>query len=135
MSGRKVFVSASIATDSRLCQLAQSNRAMDALLWPHFLPHFDDWGRIEICPDSLKWQVFPAYGLVTADLISEAFEAYADVGLVEIYECDGRSYAAIPPERWFRWQTMIRATKRTDDTGSRLPAPPSWVPSPNGRKE
>src|SRR5690606_836593 len=43
----------------------------------------------------------------------------------ELYEVDGKPYIAIDSEKWFRYQTYIPKAKRADDSGSRIPAPPS----------
>ena len=120
---RKVFVSSDMAHDERLIEVAETLPEA-ALLWPWFVTYFDDWGRAEAHPKRIKAQLFPMNSLVTPELIEKTLRAYADVGLVILYEIDGKAYMAVPPEKWWKYQTHIHKSKRENDQ-SRYPAPPS----------
>ncbi len=120
--GRKVFITSDMSTDERLIDVAAVDPTA-ALLWPWLLTAFDDWGRAEASPKRLKASVFPMIDSVSADTIGSALDLYTQAGLIIRYEVDGKSYMAIPPEKWFKYQTHIRSEKRTRD-GSRFPPPP-----------
>lgn len=121
MMARKVFVSSDMAHDERLIDVAESSPEA-ALIWPWLVTYFDDWGRAEAQPKRIKAQLFPMNNLVTVDLIAHALRIYHDVGLVRIYEVDGKQYMAIEPEKWWKYQTHIHRSKRDTDN-SRYPAP------------
>lgn len=121
--GRKVFVTSDMSIDERIIGVAEKN-PQAALLWPWILTAFDDWGRANADPKRLKASVFPAIETVTPDLIASALELYAEAGIVILYEQNDKTFMAIPPEKWFKYQTHIRGEKRTKDN-SRFPAPPS----------
>jgi len=124
--GRKVFISSDMSTDERLAELAETRPDL-ALLWPWFLTAFDDWGRAEAQPRRLKLKVFPMVATVTVDTVAEAIDAFAAYGLIMRYTVEQHEYMAIPTEKWFRYQTHIRGSKRSHDQ-SRFPAPPSDAP-------
>ena len=119
---RKIFIADSACTDEALMEVADQN-PLAALLWPWLLLSLDDWGRGSANPRQLRARLFPENPGVTVELIAEALELYAAAGLVSRYEAGGKQLLAVPPEHWFRYQTHIRAEKRTKD-GSRYPAPP-----------
>ena len=119
---RKIFIADSACTDEALMEVADQN-PLAALLWPWLLLSLDDWGRGSANPRQLRARLFPENPGVTVELIAEALELYAAAGLVSLYEVGGKQFLAVPPENWFRYQTHIRAEKRTKD-GSRYPAPP-----------
>jgi hypothetical protein len=118
---RKIFIADSACTDEALMEVADQN-PLAALLWPWLLLSLDDWGRGSANPRQLRARLFPENPGVTVELIAEALELYAAAGLVSLYEAGGKQFLAVPPENWFRYQTHIRAEKRTKD-GSRYPAP------------
>lgn len=122
---RKIYISDAIVMDERLLALSSRPDGRSAcLLWPYFLLTLDDWGRGSANPAILKARGAPAWDCVTREDFAAATEAYADVGLIMLYEVDGSRYAAIPPETWWRYQTHIRAEKREVD-GSKFPSPQS----------
>lgn len=123
--GRKIYITSEMSVDERIIEVAERN-PQAALLWPWILTAFDDWGRANADPKRLKASVFPAIETVTPDLIASALELYAEAGLVVLYEHQGKSFMAIPPEKWFKYQTHIRGEKRAKDN-SKFPAPPSEV--------
>ena len=118
---RKVFVSSDMAHDEKLIEIAEAIPEA-ALLWPWFVTYFDDWGRAEAQPKRIKAQLFPMNNLVTPELIEQSLQLYADYGLIELYEVDGKRYMAVDPDKWFKYQTHIRKEKRENDE-SRFPAP------------
>ena len=119
---RKIFIADSACTDEALMEVADQN-PLAALLWPWLLLSLDDWGRGSANPRQLRARLFPENPGVTVELIAEALELYSAAGLVIRYEAGGKQLVAVPAEQWFRYQTHIRAEKRTKD-GSRYPAPP-----------
>lgn len=119
---RKVFVSSDMSVDERLTEVAEHD-PLAALLWPWMLTAFDDWGRCEVNPRKIKARVFPTNQAVDAAAVEQAFSLYAQTGLLELYEVEGKRYAAIDPDKWFKYQTHIRREKRDRDL-SRHPAPP-----------
>ena len=119
--GRKVFVSSEISIDDRLVDVAEHD-TYAALMWPWFLTALDDWGRAEANPKRLKAAIFPAIS-IDEEVIAAAVRIYQRVGLLQVYESEGKLYMAVPRRRWFKWQTHIRSAKRVSD-GSRIPAPP-----------
>lgn len=119
--GRKVFISSDMSTDPELDAVAETRPDL-ALLWPWFLTAFDDWGRAEANARRLKLKVFPMISTITAETLAEAIAAFADAGLIDWYVVHDHDYMAIPPEKWFRYQTHIHKSKRDKDE-SRIPAP------------
>jgi hypothetical protein len=120
---RKVFLTSDIGFDEKLDQVAQENPTA-ALMWPWLLTYFDDWGRASASPSRIRRQVFSAFAF-SDDAIREALQLYAHVGLILLYPGpDGRDYIAIPRDKWFAYQTHIRAEKRDRDR-SKYPAPSS----------
>jgi len=120
---RKVFISSDISFDENLDRVAQENPTA-ALMWPWLLTYFDDWGRASASPSRIRRQVFSAFAF-SDDEIRAALQLYAQVGLLLLYQGpDGRDYIAIPKDKWFAYQTHIRAEKRDRDR-SKYPAPPT----------
>jgi len=119
----KIFISSDISVDERLVEIAEESPE-SVLLWPWLLTALDDWGRATAHAKRLKYTVFPALTTVTPQIITEAIARFERVGLLELYEVDGKWYMAVPAETWFKYQTHIRVEKRDNDK-SRLPAPPS----------
>lgn len=112
-----------MSSDDQLIDVAGEN-PLAALLWPWLLTALDDWGRAEASAKQIKARVFPMISNVGIAEIEEALQLFAANGLVEMYEVAGKRYIAIPQDKWFSYQTHIRAEKRNDDK-SRYPAPPS----------
>lgn len=121
--GRKVFITSDMSVDEKLVEVAEQ-KPQAALFWPWLLTAFDDWGRAEAAPKRLKAKVFPAITAVTSEDIAEALQLFTNAGLIIMYEVGGKPYMAIPPEKWFKYQTHIRREKRGNDR-SRHPAPPN----------
>ena len=119
--GRKVYISSDMSTDDRLMEAADHS-PMAPILWPWLLTAFDDWGRAEAVPRTIKAKVFPSFDAVTTEHVAGALNALASAGLIMLYEIGHKQYMAIPPEKWFRYQTQIPRDKRKRDS-SRIPAP------------
>ncbi|WP_274363734.1 DnaD domain protein [Paenibacillus thermotolerans] len=120
---RKVFVSSDMSNDERLIELSEQS-PQAALIWPWILTSFDDWGRAVASSKRLKASIFPMIETVTPEIIDESLQLYGNHGLIILYEIDGKKYMAIPPEKWWKYQTHIRGSKREKDE-SKLPAPAS----------
>lgn len=117
---RKIFVSSDMGYDRRLFDVDP----LCSLLWPWLLTSLDDWGRGDADPRVLKTVLFGRNDVVTEDVIAEALEQFAAVGLVQLYEHNGVPLIAVPVDKWFRYQTHIKSEKREKDT-SRYAVPPS----------
>lgn len=131
--GRKVFVSSDMSVDERVQEVAEAS-PLAALAWPWLLTAFDDWGRMEASAARLKLAVFPGIEQVTRTVVEEALTLYDAVGLITLYEVEGKRYACIQPDKWFRYQTHIHASKREADR-SKHPAPPAdALPRGDARK-
>lgn len=120
--GRKVFITSDMSIDERLIEVAEQN-SNAAILWPWFLTAFDDWGRAEASPKRLKAKIFPLFPSVTIELIEESLRLFSEAGIVRVYTVGGKTYMAIDHDKWFKYQTHIRRSKRDNDE-SRIPAPP-----------
>lgn len=130
---RKVYVSSDMAHDERLIEVAAESPEA-ALLWPWILTHFDDWGRAEANTLRMKAKLFPMNPLVTVDLLERTLALFASVGLIVLYEREGKRYMAIPSEKWYKYQTHIRRERRPgkDKLASDFPPPPDDVQEVGG---
>ena len=73
----------------------------------------DDFGRFEGRTAILKGRLFPLKGDVTFGMIEEGLRKLNSVGLVEMYEYDGKPYLYIPT--WENHQTVRAATSKYPD--------------------
>jgi hypothetical protein len=121
---RKVYVSSDMSNDERLIEIAEKDY-IAALIWPWLLTGLDDWGRAEASPRRIKAHLFPMFESITLDIITKALDLLAEYGLIESYGDPKKPYMAVAPEKWFKYQTHVRAEKRTHD-GSKLPPQPGW---------
>jgi DnaD/phage-associated family protein len=119
---RKRFVTSDMSTDRRLASIAEANPTA-ALMWPWFICAFDDSGRMAADPIEVRLTLFPAFGF-TSSQISEAVSLFAEAGLAESYEVDGKPYLAVSPDKWFKYQTYIPPERRVG-LKSKFPEPPS----------
>jgi DnaD/phage-associated family protein len=122
---RKVFVSSAMSADETLSEIAETE-PMAAIMWPWLLTYFDDWGRAKASPREIKNSVFQANPIITIDLIKKALQLYHP-HLIQLYEVEGKWYMCIPSDKWFKFQTHIRSSKRETDA-SKIPAPPDFEP-------
>ena len=120
---RRRYISTDISTDAQLAMLAQHG-PLPLLLYTWAIPHMDDWGRMTGDALQFKLLVCPALN-VTVDEVEQVLEQIASAGLWLRYEVDERYYLAIPPEKWYRYQTYINKAKRSADCGSAFPPPPN----------
>ena len=118
---RKMYISDEMGLDESISIIASKN-VQSALIWPWIIPYFDDWGRAECSPARIKGKLFPLVETVTRDMIQRALTDFVIEGLITIYEEKGSLFMSIDSEKWFRYQSHIHASKRSDDR-SRIPAP------------
>jgi len=78
---------------------------------------------MEAVPVKIKLSIFPAFPYTPKD-IEEAIDLYDKFGIVHKYEVDGKEYIALEPEKYYKYQTYIRGSKREID-GSNCPPPPN----------
>ncbi|AYO30829.1 hypothetical protein D2962_09575 [Biomaibacter acetigenes] len=123
--GRKRYITSDMSIDERIANIASEN-PVAALMWPWFITGFDDWGRMEAVPMKIKLSIFPAFPYTAKD-IEQAIELYAASGLVHKYEVNGKYYLAIDPQKYYKYQTYIRSSKRElDDSNCPPPPNPPW---------
>ena len=82
-------------------------------LFYRLIVNCDDFGRFEGRTAILKGRLFPLKGDVTFGMIEEGLRKLNSVGLVEMYECDGKPYLYIPT--WEKHQTVRAATSKFPD--------------------
>ena len=122
---RKRFITSDMSIDEKIAEIAAEN-PVAALMWPWFITGFDDWGRMEAVPVKIKLSIFPAFPYTPKD-IEEAIDLYDKFGIVHKYEVDGKEYLAIEPEKYYKYQTYIRGSKREIDSSNCPPSPnPPW---------
>jgi len=122
---RKRFITSDMSIDEKIADIAAEN-PVAALMWPWFITGFDDWGRMEAMPKKIKLSIFQAFPYTAKD-IEGAINLYDKYGIVYKYEVDGKSYLAIEPEKFYKYQTYIRGNKREIDSSNCPPPPnPPW---------
>lgn len=119
---RKVYVSSDIGQDEAIIDAWEIDPSA-AVLWPWLLPLLDDWGRGSADPRRIKAAMF-GMAPIAVDQIEQALEVFDRVGLIQLYEVEGRRYLAVDEDTWFKYQTHIHKSKRDDDSGSKFPPPP-----------
>ena len=122
---RKRFITSEMSTDERLAEVA-TEEPIAALIWPWILLELDDWGRAEFKPMKMKLSLFPACQLVSADCLATSVDCLVKYGLLAKYEVDGKTYIAVHPKKWIKFQTYLVGTKRPGHT-SPFPGNPAWV--------
>lgn len=126
---RKMFFTSAAATDPAIIEVTDNIGAL-ALVWPWLLVYLDDWGRGFADPRIIKASALPMFP-ITEEQIAEAIDAFADAGLLTIYQDDrGRDVISVDPEAWWKYQTHVRKTKRNDDSESSFPRPPTVTEPP-----
>lgn len=124
---RKVFISSDTPHDEKVIVAGEIDPVAQLLWWP-LLPVFDDWGRAEANARQLKSKHFGSIPLATIEAIEQALNTFSTVGLIKLYEVDGKRYMAVyDPAAWFKWQTHIHQSKRDSDK-SKFPAPSAASP-------
>lgn len=119
---RKVYITDDMGLDDGLVTVADTDTSI-AMMWPWFIPAFDDWGRAEANARRLKGKIFPIFDHITVDTVETAILQFAKVGLIALYEVNGCRYMAIPPDKWFHFQSHIRSEKREKDESKYPPIP------------
>lgn len=82
--------------------------------WTHLIVICDDFGRFDARPAVLKARLFPLRESLTFKNIADCLAKLASVGLIELYEVDGRPFLHVVT--WERYQ-RVRAKK------SKFPGP------------
>ena len=76
--------------------------------WHRLTVNCDDYGRFDARPAVLKARLFPLLYGKTLKNMSDALNRLASVGLVELYEVDGKPFLHVVT--WDKYQ-RIRATR------------------------
>lgn len=84
--------------------------------WHRLIVNCDDYGRFDARPAILKGRLFPLSDGRTLKDMSNALKKLASVGLVDLYEVDGRPFLCVVT--WEKYQ-RIRAKR------SKFPGPPA----------
>lgn len=100
----------SICTSDTLNELSD----FEERFWHHLIVVCDDYGRFDARPAILKSRLFPLRESLTFKNITDCLARLASVGLIELYQVDGRPFLCVVT--WERYQ-RIRAKK------SKFPAP------------
>lgn len=100
----------SICTSDTLNQLTD----FEERFWHRLIVNCDDYGRFDARPAILKGKLFPLADGKTKKDMSDALNKLASVGLVELYEVDGKPFLHVVT--WSKYQ-------RTRAIKSKYPAP------------
>ena len=100
----------SICTSETLNQLSD----FEERFWNRLIVNCDDYGRFDARPAILKGRLFPLLDGKTNKDMTNALSRLASVGLVELYEVDGKPFLRVVT--WDKYQ-RIRAKR------SKFPAP------------
>ena len=119
--GRKIYFTGDANFNEQLEDLAEIDE-FAAALWPWMLTYMDDWGRGPFNLRRIKEQAFGQFPSVDQERTEEIVRLFDRVGLLSIYEAKGHAYIAIEAGKWFKYQTHIHHSKRTNDKSS-YPAP------------
>lgn len=130
---RKMYVTDDMGEDDALIEMAE-HHLLNAMMWAWIIPFFDDWGRARADAKRIKGKIFPYFDRITYEHVESALIAFADKGLIVLYDVNGTRYMAIEPEKWFTYQTHIHKDKRAND-GSKLPPCPLFCASQNVMSE
>lgn len=101
----------SICTSDTLNQLSD----FEERFWNRLIVNCDDYGRFDARPAILKGRLFPLLDGKTNKDMTNALSRLASVGLVELYEVDGKPFLRVVT--WDKYQ-RIRAKR------SKFPEPP-----------
>lgn len=93
------MISKSISTSTRLADVS----TFAALLFSWVIPHCDDYGHLEATPKIVKGIVVPLREETAAD-VEKALASLVAVGLIELYEAEGRKYLEVT--KWEEHQTF-----------------------------
>lgn len=100
----------SICTSETLNQLSD----FEERFWHRLIVNCDDYGRFDARPAILKGRLFPLMEGKTQRNMADALQKLASVGLVDLYEVDGKPFLHVV--NWDKYQ-RIRAKR------SKFPAP------------
>lgn len=104
------FIRESICTSDTLNELSD----FEERFWHRLIVNCDDFGRFDARPAILKGKLFPLMDGKTKKDMSDALNKLASVGLVELYEVDGKPFLHVV--KWSKYQ-------RTRATKSKFPSP------------
>ena len=94
----------SICTSDTLNQLTD----FEERFWNRLIVNCDDYGRFDARPAILKGRLFPLMDGKTQKDMTNALSRLASVGLVELYEVDGKPFLRVVT--WDKYQ-RIRAKR------------------------
>lgn len=100
--------------DEKLLELAEKNRT-GALMYPWVLASTDDWGRAEANPRGVNAKLFPTWGFTSTE-IQQALSDMDSVGLIHLYEVEGKAYLFIDPEVFCKYKPPGKRTRHMPST-------------------
>lgn len=103
----------SICTSETLNSLSD----FEERFWHRLIVNCDDFGRFFANPSILRGKLFPLADGKTKKDMTDALNKLASVGLVELYEVDGKPFLHVV--KWSKYQ-------RTRATKSKFPPPPQY---------
>ena len=106
------FIRESICMSDTLNELSD----FEERFWHRLIVNCDDFGRFDARPAVLKGRLFPLMDGRTKKDMTEALNKLASVGLVELYEVDGKPFLHVVT--WSKYQ-------RTRAKVSKFPPPPT----------
>ena len=95
-------------------------------MWTRLIVTVDDYGCYEAKPKLLRNVLFPLKDNVTEQMVREALEAYENLGLILLYEHEGKQYLCM--KTWADHQRIRTKTKR-------FPEPPGGYPQPKSERD
>ena len=95
-----------------ICTSDKINRLSDFefRLWVSLLTYVDDYGRGDARPAIIKGRCFPLRDRITATDINRALCTMADIGVVALYQVDGKPLLCLPG--WEKHQRIQRSSSR-----------------------
>lgn len=119
------FISNTLGRSDKFSKLPTDE---DRLLYTLVLTHADSEGRIEVSPMHIRADCMP-WSDATRDWIKASFAAMHDVGLVTLFEAEGKVYAEFTD---FHKHNYISRWKKGEKKGLPDREAPSRIPDPNG---
>lgn len=111
-----------------ICTSDTLNRLSDfeERFWHRLIVNCDDYGRFDARPAILKGRLFPLMDGKTQRNMQDALQKLASVGLVDLYEVEGRPFLRVVT--WDKYQ-RIRAKR------SKFPGPEEGADRPSGEPD
>lgn len=117
---RKRFITDNISVDDKVAEVAEAD-PVSGLMWPWFLVHLDDWGRITGSWREIRNTVFQSFPYGKEE-IQTAIDLYEERHLAHFYTVGGKPYLQFNPKAFYELNSYIQKSRQRHD-GSKLPPP------------